>query len=62
MSPDPGSKHGPTLIVGLILLFVSLRSAIDLEEMASGLNKRRMIQHAVFKELVKVRPSDLLSV
>lgn len=30
------------------------RSAIDLEEMASGLNKRRMIQHAVFKELVKV--------
>lgn len=31
------------------------RSAIDLEEMASGLNKRRMIQHAVFKELVKVR-------
>lgn len=30
------------------------RAAIDLEEMASGLNKRRMIQHAVFKELVKV--------
>lgn len=25
--------------------------------MASGLNKRRMIQHAVFKELVKVRSS-----
>lgn len=23
--------------------------------MASGLNKRKMIQHAVFKELVKVR-------
>lgn len=32
------------------------RAAIDLEEMASGLNKRRMIQHAVFKELVKVIP------
>lgn len=31
------------------------RSAIDLEEMASGLNKRKMIQHAVFKELVKVK-------
>lgn len=34
--------------------FSELRSAIDLEEMASGLNKRKMIQHAVFKELVKV--------
>lgn len=34
--------------------FPELRSAIDLEEMASGLNKRKMIQHAVFKELVKV--------
>lgn len=34
--------------------FLKLRSAIDLEEMASGLNKRKMIQHAVFKELVKV--------
>jgi len=34
--------------------FCPCRSAIDLEEMASGLNKRRMIQHAVFKELVKV--------
>lgn len=34
--------------------FPKLRSAIDLEEMASGLNKRKMIQHAVFKELVKV--------
>uniref|UniRef100_A0A8C4H7F9 Signal recognition particle 54 kDa protein n=1 Tax=Dicentrarchus labrax TaxID=13489 RepID=A0A8C4H7F9_DICLA len=29
----------------------NVKSAIDLEEMASGLNKRRMIQHAVFKEL-----------
>uniref|UniRef100_UPI00358E1454 signal recognition particle subunit SRP54 n=1 Tax=Myxine glutinosa TaxID=7769 RepID=UPI00358E1454 len=32
----------------------NVRSAIDLDEMASGLNKRRMIQHAVFKELVKL--------
>ncbi|KAF3845632.1 hypothetical protein F7725_008795 [Dissostichus mawsoni] len=32
-----------------------VQAAIDLEEMASGLNKRRMIQHSVFKELVKVR-------
>ncbi|KAK2104086.1 Signal recognition particle, partial [Saguinus oedipus] len=31
----------------------NVKSAIDLEEMASGLNKRKMIQHAVFKELVK---------
>ena len=27
---------------------------IDFDEMAAGLNKRRMIQSAVFKELVKV--------
>lgn len=39
----------------------SWRSAIDLEEMASGLNKRKMIQHAVFKELVKVKVSGLCS-
>uniref|UniRef100_A0A8C7DGK1 Signal recognition particle subunit SRP54 n=1 Tax=Oncorhynchus kisutch TaxID=8019 RepID=A0A8C7DGK1_ONCKI len=32
----------------------NVKSAIDLEEMASGLNKRRMIQHSVFKELVKL--------
>ncbi|KYO37268.1 signal recognition particle subunit SRP54 isoform X1 [Alligator mississippiensis] len=32
----------------------NVKSAIDLEEMASGLNKRKMIQHAVFKELVKL--------
>lgn len=38
--------------------FFKLRSAIDLEEMASGLNKRKMIQHAVFKELVKVGLQD----
>ena len=37
------------------------RAAIDLEEMASGLNKRRMIQHAVFKELVKVGLNRFLS-
>ena len=30
------------------------RSVIDFDEMAGGLNKRRMIQSAVFKELVKV--------
>lgn len=38
----------------MLFNFSFLRAAIDLEEMASGLNKRRMIQHAVFKELVKV--------
>lgn len=32
----------------------NVRSVIDFEEMAGGLNKRRMIQSAVFKELVKV--------
>ncbi|ROJ78814.1 Protein transport protein Sec23A [Anabarilius grahami] len=32
----------------------NVKAAIDLEEMASGLNKRRMIQHSVFKELVKL--------
>ncbi|GFR62240.1 signal recognition particle 54 kDa protein [Elysia marginata] len=31
-----------------------LRSVIDFDEMAGGLNKRRMIQSAVFKELVKL--------
>ena len=35
-----------------------LRSVIDFDEMAGGLNKRRMIQSAVFKELVKVRTCD----
>lgn len=33
----------------------NVRAVIDFEEMAGGLNKRRMIQSAVFKELVKVR-------
>ena len=32
----------------------NVRSVIDFDEMAAGLNKRRMIQSAVFKELVKV--------
>lgn len=32
----------------------NVRAVIDFEEMAGGLNKRRMIQSAVFKELVKV--------
>ena len=30
------------------------RSAIDFDDMAGGLNKRKMIQHAVFQELCKV--------
>lgn len=37
----------------------NVRSVIDFEEMAGGLNKRRMIQSAVFKELVKVRQGNL---
>ena len=32
----------------------NVRSVIDFDEMAAGLNKRRMIQMAVFKELVKL--------
>lgn len=40
------------------LMYISclfnFRSVIDFDEMAGGLNKRRMIQSAVFKELVKV--------
>jgi hypothetical protein len=31
-----------------------VRSVIDFDEMAQGLNKRRMIQQAVFKELIKL--------
>ena len=38
---------------GLDVVFL-YRSVIDFDEMAAGLNKRRMIQSAVFKELVKV--------
>lgn len=33
----------------------NVRLVIDFDDMAGGLNKRRMIQSAVFKELVKVR-------
>jgi len=33
----------------------NVRNVIDFDEMAGGLNKRRMIQSAVFKELVKVQ-------
>jgi signal recognition particle GTPase len=32
----------------------NVRSVIDFDEMAGGLNKRRMIQTAVYRELVKV--------
>lgn len=32
----------------------NVRSVIDFEEMAQGLNKRKMIQQAVFTELVKL--------
>ena len=32
----------------------NVRAVIDFDEMAQGLNKRRMIQQAVFKELVKL--------
>ena len=38
----------------------NVRSAIDFDEMASGLNKRKMIQSSVFRELVKVS-SDVTS-
>lgn len=37
----------------------NVRSVIDFEEMAGGLNKRRMIQSAVFKELIKVKISRM---
>ena len=33
----------------------NVKKAIDFNEMAGGLNKRRMIQMTVFKELVKVK-------
>ena len=32
----------------------NVRATIDFEDMAGGLNKRRMIQTTVFRELVKV--------
>ena len=34
--------------------FILTRATIDFDEMASGLNKRRIIQRAVFDELCKV--------
>ena len=38
----------------------NVRSVIDFDEMAQGLNKRRMIQQAVFKELIKlVDPGEI---
>ena len=42
------------------MLFITIyhnyftRSALEFDEMATGLNKRRVIQSAVFRELVKV--------
>ncbi len=38
------------------LLPILNRNAINFEEMAGGLNKRKMIQSAVFKGLVEVSP------
>ena len=32
----------------------NIRSAVNLEEMPAGVNKRRIIQQAVFKELCRV--------
>jgi signal recognition particle GTPase len=40
----------------------NVRTVIDFEDMAGGLNKRRMIQSAVFKELVKVRTAPCQSI
>lgn len=37
----------------------NVKKAIDFEEMASGLNKRRIIQSAVFQELVKLVDSGV---
>lgn len=37
----------------------NVKAVIDFEEMAGGLNKRRMIQSAVFKELVKLVDSGV---
>lgn len=38
----------------VVQLRENVRKVIDFDEMAAGLNKRRMIQMAVFKELVKL--------
>ena len=41
----------------------NVRGAIDFEEMAAGLNKRRIIQSAVFNELCKVtRGNNYISI
>lgn len=40
-------------------MFFLHRGAIDFDEMAAGVNKRRMIQTTVFQELVKVTNSKL---
>lgn len=37
----------------------NVRQVIDFDDMGGGLNKRRMIQSAVFKELVKVNIEKL---
>ena len=51
------SYHNETLIFSCTMQEMNIfifRSVIDFDEMAAGLNKRRMIQSAVYKELVKV--------
>lgn len=40
-------------LIGIYFVLI-FRTVIDFDEMAGGLNKRRMIQSAVFKELMKV--------
>ena len=40
--------------MALYFMIILYRAVIDFDEMAAGLNKRRMIQSAVFKELVKL--------
>ena len=40
----------------------NVKAVIDFDEMAAGLNKRKMIQTAVFKELVKVLCIQILEI
>lgn len=40
----------------------NVRAAINFDDTAGGLNKRRMIQSAVFKELVKVNSNTKIDV
>ena len=49
-------KDGVKGLIKLIknILNYFFKGQIDLEEMGSGLNKRRVIQTAVYKELVKI--------